>query len=332
MFDEYYNKLESLRKQNEYFVEATVVRREIPSSGKSGDKAIIDRHGEMTGWVGGGCVKGIILKEAEAAMKTGTSRLVRVGKFSSDNREECVIEYEMECMSEGAVEIFVNPVLPTPHLVVIGKTFIAKALVKIAKAAGYRISLVAPGADMKAFEEVNQFTTQLSFNEIKISAVSAIVACTQGENDKMALELILSQPCFYKGFVASHKKITGLFNELLQQGFHREQLDVIHSPCGLNIHAKKPEEVAISILAQIIQQQNSNTGTGFTSFEPAADAASPQKKYYINPVCGMPVDIDKPKHIIEYNTEKVYFCCDGCKTQFEKEPEKYMKAGLKSNA
>jgi xanthine dehydrogenase accessory factor len=179
--------------------------------------------------------------------------------------------------------------------------------VKIAKAAGYRISLVAPGADMKAFEEVDQFTTQLSFNEIKISAFSAIVACTQGENDKTALELILSQACFYKGFVASHKKISGLFNDLLQQGFHQEQLAAIHSPCGLNIHAKKPEEVAISILAEIIEQQNSNRGTGFAAFEPATGVASLQKRYYINPVCGIPVDMDEPKHVIEYNNEKVLF-------------------------
>jgi len=105
MFDEFYNKLEALRKQNDLFVTATVVRREIPSSGKSGDKAIIDKYGEITGWIGGGCVKGIVLKEAADAMKTGKARLVKVGEHSS-TEQDGVTNYKMTCMSEGTVEIF----------------------------------------------------------------------------------------------------------------------------------------------------------------------------------------------------------------------------------
>jgi xanthine dehydrogenase accessory factor len=325
MCEEFYKKLEALNKQNDLFAAATVVRREIPSSGKSGDKAIIDRFGEMTGWIGGGCVKGIVIKEAEDALRTGKARLVKIGQSFSSDKQDGVIEYKMTCMSEGTVEIFIEPVLPAPHLVVIGKTLIAKALVQLAKAAGYRVTAVAPEAKPTTFEKVDELITQMDLQRVKISAASAIVICTQGENDEGALELVLPQPCFYKGFVASAKKKTTLFNNLIEQGADKDRLDAIHSPAGININAKRPEEVAISILAEMILEQNNLQATGFTQFT-TTNTATPAPKYYINPVCGIPVDINNPKHIVEYNNEKVYFCCDGCKTQFDAAPEKYMKS------
>jgi xanthine dehydrogenase accessory factor len=325
MCDEFYNKLEALRKQNALFVEATVVRREVPSSGKSGDKAIIDRYGEMTGWIGGGCVKGIVLKEAEDAMKSGKARLVKIGTSFPAGKQEGVVAYKMTCMSEGTVEIFLEPVLPAPHLVVIGKTLIATALVQLAKAAGYRVTAVAPDAKPTTFEKVDELITQMNLQQVKISAASAIVICTQGENDEEALEMVLQQPSFYKGFVASAKKRTVLFNNLLEQGFDKEAIESIHSPAGININAKRPKEVAISILAEMIQVQNNLHPTGFTQFT-STNSEQPKAKFYINPVCGIPVDINNPKHVVEYNNEKVYFCCDECKVQFDAEPEKYMKS------
>ena len=324
MFDEFYNKLEALRKQNDLFVTATVVRREMPSSGKGGDKAIIDKYGEITGWIGGGCVKGIVLKEAEDAMKSGKSRLVKIGQPVSIIKQDGVIDYKMTCMSEGTIEIFLEPVLPQPHLVVIGKTLIAKALVKLAKASGYRVTAVAPDAKPSTFENVDELITQMNLQSVKISTMSSIVICTQGENDEEALEQVLAQQCFYKGFVASPKKKTAIFENLVEQGINIEKINAFHSPAGIDITAKKPQEVAISILAEIIQVQNNLPNTGFTEFETNTPGAQ-SPKYYINPVCGVPVDINNPKHIVEYNNEKIYFCCDGCKIKFDAGPEKYMQ-------
>src|ERR1700694_1943034 len=154
MFDDFIHKVEELRQKNEVFATATVVRREMPSSGRSGEKAIIDQKGEVPGWVGGGCVQAIILKEADEAMRTGKARLVKVGRgeergageTEASGRQEfpggqqtphtCqegVVEYKMTCLSEGTVDIFIEPVLPAPHLVVVGKSAIARALVRIGK-------------------------------------------------------------------------------------------------------------------------------------------------------------------------------------------------------
>lgn len=328
MYEEFFDKLEELRKRNEPFVTATVVRREVPSSGKSGDKAIVDKFGRMTGWIGGGCVKGIILKESDDAIKSGRSRLVKVGQALGAEKQDGVVDYKMTCMSEGTVEIFIEPVLPPPHLVVIGKTAIAKALVKLAKTAGYRITAVAEGITLRTFDKVDELITQMKLEEVKISPSSSIVVCTQGEQDEEAIEQALQKNCSYIGFVASRKKKAGVFENLQHQGIDIKKLDTIKSPAGLDITAKRPEEVAISILAEIIQVHNNKSykEESFISTEIESNNEPGVKPaFYINPVCGVPVDKNSPKHIIEYEGEKVYFCCDGCKVKFEAEPAKYMK-------
>jgi xanthine dehydrogenase accessory factor len=329
MHEEFFDKLEELRKKNEPFVTATVVRREVPSSGKSGDKAIIDKFGRMTGWIGGGCVKGIILKEADDAIKSGRSRLVKVGKSLSTLKQEGVVDYKMTCMSEGTVEVFIEPVLPSPHLVVIGKTAIAKALVKIARTAGFRITVVANDITPQTFEKVDELITQISLEPVKLASSSSIVVCTQGDQDEDALEQALQKNCSYIGFVASRKKKSGVFEYLLQQGMDQKKLDKVHSPAGLDIAAKRPEEVAISIMAEIIQVHNNKPqlAESFIDTEGGVNAANEpdiKPSFYINPVCGVPVDKNSPKHIIDYQGEKVYFCCDGCKVKFEAEPARYM--------
>jgi len=328
MLEQFLAKAQELRKKNEPFAIAIVVRREAPCSGKSGDKAIINKYGEIIGWVGGGCVKSIVIKEAEDAMQTGEARLVKVGKSASVIKQNGIMEYKMTCLSEGSVDIFIEPVLPTPHLVVMGKGAIAKALVKLAKATGYRVTAIATGGKPDTFEGVDELITQLSFQNVKTSGHSSIVVATQGEDDERALELALKQQHSYIGFVASKKKRAGVFEYLLQSGAEQKNIDEIKSPAGIDINAKKSEEVAISILVEIIQIKNSSpAAAGFTEFDDTrAEAGKP--KFYINPVCGVPIDISGPKHIIEYQGEKVYFCCDGCKIKFEQDPKKYMKKNV----
>ncbi len=327
MYEEFFDKLEELRKKNEPFVTATVVRREVPSSGKSGDKAIVDKFGRMTGWIGGGCVKGIILKEAHDAIKTGRSRLVKVGQSQATEKQDGVVDYKMTCMSEGTVEVFIEPVLPSPHLVVMGKTAIAKALIKIAKSAGFRITAVAADITPQTFEKVDELITKINLEQVKLSSSSSIIVCTQGEQDEEALEQALQKNCAYIGFVASRKKKAGVFDYLQQHGIDKKKLDTIKSPAGINITAKRPDEVAISILAEIIQVHNSKPHNEESFIDPKPQGDNEQDikpSYYINPVCGVPVDRNSPKHIIDYQGEKVYFCCDGCKVKFEAEPAKYM--------
>jgi xanthine dehydrogenase accessory factor len=329
MFDTFISEAEMLRKRNEPFAVAIVVRRDAPSSGKVGDKAVINRFGNIFGWVGGGCVKGILVKEAEDAMRTGKPRLVRVGKTLNPSNQDGVMEYKMTCQSDGALEIFVEPVLPKPHLLVIGKSVIAKALVKLGHASGYRITGVAEGADLSTFEKVDELITQLNLANVATTASTCIVVVTQGEGDEKALSEALKKQRGYLGFVASRKKMASLQTYLADAGFSGNDIQSITAPAGLDINAKRPEDVAISILAQLVQvrQKNPEGMMDFSGFNwPTDQNDKPSPVYYINPVCGIPVDIHHPKHVIEYKGENVYFCCDGCKVKFEAAPDKYMKA------
>jgi len=308
---------------------AIIVRREAPSSGKVGDKAVINRHGELLGWVGGGCVKGILLKEARDAMRSGKARLVRIGKGLENIKQEGLMQYKMTCQSEGAVEVFVEPVMPMPHLVVIGKSAIAKSLVKLAKVSGYRVTGVAPEANLQTFDKVDELITQVKLDNVKTTEASCIVIATQGENDEQALLEALRKPFGYLGFVASRKKMQSVREYLVAAGADAALVDRIKAPAGLDINAKKHEEVALSILAEIVLLRNhGEAGSSFTDFEQAEQTTGAVQSpvYYINPVCGVPVDINNPKHIVEYEGEKVYFCCDGCKVKFERAPAKYIQA------
>lgn len=326
MLKNFLHTTQEFTKKNEPFAIAIVVRRDAPSSGKTGDKAIINKFGETIGWVGGGCVNAILIKEAEDAMKTGKARLVKIGKSLIPQKQDGVMEYKMTCQSEGTVEVFIEPVLPLPHLLVMGKTAIAKALVKMAKLAGYRVTAVAVDAKPTTFEQVDELITQINLEKVQTNAATFMVVATQGEQDEASLEQALKKEHAYIGFVASKKKKDAVLEYLKGAGIEDKKIAAIHSPAGIDINAKKPEEVAISILAEIIQIQNNNPSLqAFTQFaETRAEAGKP--KFYINPVCGVPVDINSPKHIIEYKNEKVYFCCDGCKVKFEAEPDKYITA------
>ena len=324
MLENFLAKTEELIKNNEPFCIAVVVCREAPSSGKTGDKAVINKYGEITGWIGGGCVKSIVIKEAEEAMKTGKSRLVKIGNEAKPDKKEGVIEYKMTCHSEGTVEVYIEPVLPAPHLLVMGSSAIARALVKISKAAGYRVTVAAPDTKPNTFEKVDELISQLNLKQVKTTKVTFIVVATQGEQDETALEEALSKPHAYIGFVSSRKKKTAVMEYLLQSGQDKTEVEKIHSPAGLDINAKTPEQVAISILAELVQVQNNMTSVaGFTKFNETREESG-KPKFYINPVCGIPIDTTNPKHIIDYHGELVYFCCDGCKIKFEQEPDKYM--------
>jgi xanthine dehydrogenase accessory factor len=326
MLKDYLEKSQELAKKSEPFALAVVVRREEPSSGKAGDKAVINQYGEIIGWVGGGCVRAIIIKEAEDAMRTGMPRLVRIGKnLGNEKKHGGVMEYKMTCQSEGMVEVFIEPVLPPPHLVVVGKSAIARALVKLAKASGFRVTAMAEDARINTFEKPDELITRLHFQQVNCNPLSAIVVATQGEDDEKALSEALDQPHVYLGFVASHKKRDSVMRYLSDMGKDVAKVNTIHSPAGIDINAKKPEEVAISILAEVIQvRNNTEVQHVFTSLDATRGEAG-KPKFYINPVCNVPVDVNHPKHVIEYAGEKVYFCCDGCKVKFEAEPERYMK-------
>lgn len=322
MHNAFLAKAQQLKAENQTYATAFIVRRKIPSSGKPGDKAIITPDGSIYGWIGGGCTRGIVLKEALEAMQENKPRFVSISPTLKEDQFGNTKTYTMTCQSGGEVEVYIEPVLPKPKVLIFGNSHIAMALGRIAKAMDYTVTAVMTTADRQSFPEADQVLELNDFDPENLAKSTYIVVCTQGERDLEALhQAILARP-EYLAFVSSRRKANSIYTDLRQAGVTFDQLSTIKTPAGLDIGAKTPEEVAISILAEIVQDYRSEKAEQKTDTVAVSEALSTE--YYVNPVCNVPVQKSTAKHVLDYEGEKVYFCCDGCKVSFEKEPAKYM--------
>ena len=323
MFDQFLNKASELLADGQSFAIAEVVRHSKPISGKSGDKAIISADGSIWGWIGGGCAQPAVVKEALKALKDGRPRLVRISTASS--QEEGVVAYNMTCHSGGTLEVYIEPVLPKPHVLILGRSPVARTLARLAKAINYTVSVAAGGADRDTFPDADQICADLSLNELKISPQVFVVVCTQGEDDEEALEAALKTGASSVAFVASRAKAEKIRESLRQRGVAPARLDQVRAPAGLDIQARSPEEIAVSILAEIIQASRSVPAKqgSFAALNAMQGTAK-------DPICGMSVDISSAKHKSEFEGHSFYFCCAGCKRTFDAEPKKFALANAPS--
>ena len=321
-FLEQYN---ALTKDKIPFATAIVVNRVEPSSGKPGDKAIILQDGTIKGWIGGGCTRGIVLKEALLALQQGKPRLVNISPDAKAASTQGVVSYNMTCQSGGSVSVYIEPILPKPHILILGKSHIAMALARLSKATGYDVTVLAKGVEKEGFPSVENVIDDDKLVPSYLSPNTFIVVCTQGENDALALHQAVLSGADYVSFVSSFKKANAIYSDLRKQGVTFEQLEKIKTPAGLKINAKLPEEVAISILAEIIATLRDSKK------ELGAESKLNMDEYFINPVCHVPIQKSTAKHVIPYKGIDYYFCCDGCKVSFNLEPEKYA-LGAKANS
>ena len=338
MFDRFLNKAAELLAKGEPFVTASVVRFESPISGKPGDKAIIFADGKMWGWIGGGCAQPVVIKEALKSLADGQPRLVRISPSASP--ENGIIDYTMTCHSGGTLDIYIEPVLPKPHILILGRSPVAQTLARLGKAIGYRVSVVAPGADREQFPDVDLLRTEsslgeLNLDELKITRETFIVVSTQGEGDEDTLEQSVRTSAVYVAFVASKVKAQKVLEFLSETGVPSERVSEIHAPAGLDIRAASPQEIAVSILAEIILLRGARKMAVAESKQGTLSALNlpilnipivnvpAQSDEARDPVCGMLVKVSGAKYRAEHQGNSVYFCCAGCKQTFERQPEKY---------
>jgi xanthine dehydrogenase accessory factor len=312
MFDQFLSKAGELLAKGEPFAVAVVVRYLAPISGKPGDKAIVFADGTIWGWIGGGCAQPVVIKEALEAIKDGQSRLIRISPSSSP--EEGIVDYNMNCHSGGTLDIFIEPVLPKPHILILGRSPVGQALAKLGKAISYTVSVAAPQADRQSYPDADWVQADLSLGGLKIGSQTFIVVSTQGECDEEALERALQTPASYVAFVASKVKAAKVLQHLGEREIGAERLNHVRAPAGLNIGADSPEEIAVSILAEIIQLSKSR---GTTQKDSAI--LPEQKQEAKDPICGMTVGIATAKYKSEFDGKSFYFCCAGCKQTFDKQ-------------
>ena len=319
MFDEFLKKADELVMLGESFAMATVVRYEAPISGKPGDKAIIFSDGEVWGWIGGGCARPAVVKEALKALKDGRPRLIHISPIPTE--EEGIVAYNMSCHSGGTLDVYIEPVLPKPHVLILGRSPVGQSLARLAKVIHYTVSVAAPEASREQYPEVDRVQADLDLKDLKVSAHTFIVVSTQGECDEEALEHALRTDADYVAFVASRKKAAKVLEYLGERGVSAERLKQVKAPAGMDIGASSPEEIAVSIVAQIVQL---NRARMVEREKPAIPAIEQQQVK--DPVCGMTVNVSAAKYKSQYDGKDFYFCCAGCKQKFDKQPDLFSPA------
>ncbi len=314
--DDILETIVELRRRRQPFAVATVVRAERPTSSKPGDKAIIALDGSLTGWIGGSCAHDIVVHNALQALEEGAPRFLTLSNEShAESKRQGVVDVPMRCYSGGVLDIFIEPNLPNPQMVVVGYEAVARALVRISKALRFHVTVVDPLVTKEAVPDADQVVNELKLAEKPMSGESFIVIATHGRYDEEAVEQAVQTNASYVALVASPKRAGVILRQLRDRGISPDALARIKSPAGLDIGAVGPEEIALSIVAEIVQQRRAGILKRTPAAKPPAEA--------IDPVCNMTVAIREARYSSEHGGRRYYFCCAQCQRTFEKEPHRY---------
>ena len=324
MYDEFFSKAAELLNEGIPFATAIVVRAEKPSSGKPGDKAIITPSGVMHGWIGGSCAQPTVIQEAMKALADGEPRLIRLSTDPhGDASRSGVIDLPMTCFSGGTLEIYIEPQFPLPRLVVIGSLPVAQALVQLGKAMNYNVIAVDPDNEGVGMAQADEVLTDLKLITDKITPLTYVVVASHGHYDELALEVALRSRAGYVALVASKTRAVAVLDYLKQQGLAETELAQLKYPAGLDIHARRGDEIALSIMAEIVQKRRTAELLDVEALFNEA-VLSDEVSEALDPVCGMTVQIAGAEHVADYNGQTFYFCCAGCKSSFAADPEQYL--------
>ena len=310
---------QDLRARNEPFVLATVVRVERPSSGRPGFKAIVRANRDLVGWLGGSCAQSVLVAEGLRALRDGMPRLMRLTPTPGRGPpQEGVVEYIMECASGGTMDIYLEPHLPKPQLLVVGDSPVAKALLALAHVLDYRTVLVTTELGERSSGDADLIVQDLArIPEIVTPETYAVVA-TMGKYDGSALELLAGSQAMYVGLVASRRRAAAVLGTLSDAGLDQPARARIVSPAGLDLSAETPEEIALSIVAQIVQVRRTSAPREL----PVSNAAESGRAMETDLVCGMQVDRDSPIRAT-HSGRTFLFCSEGCRARFLETPETF---------
>ena len=307
-----------LARRGQPFVLATVVWRRGPSSGRQGAKAVILPDGTVRGWLAGACAEPTVIREAQHASADGRPRLLFLGPAGELDGvlRDGVGTVPMACESEGALEVYLDPTLPLPHVISIGRSPAAMTVAALARALGWRATIVDDegGADYPPDVDV---ATALDLPALGVDTDTAIVVATQGHNDEAALQAALETDAGYVGLVASHKRAGAVLDYLRDRGVDDAARARIHAPAGVDLGRVEPGEIGVAILAEVVASKAAG------SLGPP-ERPVPAREEATDPVCGMTVDIARARYRGEHGGRTFFFCGAGCQRQFEADPAKYL--------
>ena len=333
-----FEQIVTLRREGESFAVATVVARRAPVSAHLGDRAIVFADGRMEGFVGGACSREIIRRQALEAMAARYGRLVSIrpdaGDAAASTAEHVIVP--MTCVSEGAIDVYIEPFVPARRLIVVGATPVAESLTRLARGMNFDVVRVVEERELRDLGQeaaalgvtiaaLGTLDTIVRESAAATSDLSAVVA-SQGHYDEEALEPILKGRVPYVGLVASRTRGAGVKALLEDRGV--PGVTAIRNPAGLDLGARTAPEVALSILAEIVQARPAGAAARTVAKDatpvPVAQPTALPTVTAIDPVCGMSVDMASARHRAERDGVTYYFCCRNCVSKFLADPQAYL--------
>lgn len=293
-----------LARLGEEFVMATVVWRQGPSSGHNGSRAIVTASGEMYGFIGGACAEPVLVREAQRALVDRLPRLLLLGQHDDlGHVPDGMTAIAISCQSEGALHIYLEPVQVTPHLVVVGRSPMAHTLAQLAGALDWNVERV-DGPE---------------FDPGIVSRRTMVVVATQGHGDEEIVEAAVGARPVFLGVVASRKRGDALREYLCDRGVDADTVAGLRIPVGLDLGHTSHREVAVAVLAELVQLRAAGA-----LLVPPGTASATRPAEAVDPVCGMTVTADASGRPLEHEGTTYYFCCPGCRYAFSKDPAAYL--------
>ena len=295
-----------LARRGVAFALATVVWRQGPSSSQQGSRAIITAAGELRGWIGGACAEPVVIREARQVIEQGAARLLLLGSPGQFGEAvpDGITVVPISCQSEGALEVYIEPIAPVPSLIVVGRSPMAQTLAELARGVGWQARLI-PGE---------------AFTAADADERSMIVVATQGHGDEEAVQQAVAARPAYIGLVGSRRRGATVLGYLADRGVPRDQLDRVKVPAGLDLGPTSHQEIAVAILAELVQARACGTLTRPGEAGPTAAGTDT-----VDPVCGMTVTAGPAAYPLEHDGQTYYFCRAGCRREFESDPAAYAR-------
>lgn len=254
MTEEFFEKVNQLHEQRKPFAVATVIKIQGSASAKPGAKAIIDKEGQtLLGWVGGGCAEGAVSQEALESLADGQTRIIPI------DLDDEVLGVGMPC--GGMMEVYIEPYLPKPELLIVGHGRIAESLAVLGDFVDFSVTVNDPLATEESFPTANRLiVNDADFSQMEVDPNTYVVVVTQHKGDHLSIKKALEGQGAYIALVASKKRSGLVFNYLLDAGVSEKELSRVHAPAGLDLGCVLPEEIALSIMSEIVAMRRGGSG------------------------------------------------------------------------
>ncbi len=297
------------------YARVTVVWSASPVSARAGDAGLVTADGRLRGWVGGSCAEPVVVRQALAALAEGRSRLVHLAPPDDlPPARPGTVNAAVSCASEGSLEVFVEPRLPPPHLVVVGRSPLTHALATMAGAVDFDVAVVErDGIDAADFPGA-AVVDRLDFAAAGTGPASFVVVATMGRYDEDAVEAALAAGAGFVALVASARRAAAVSATLAASGVAESDLARVRAPAGLALGELPHTEIAVAVLAEIVAAKA----------QAQVSPAPPDTGGGVDPVCGMTVDIESAGDVVEHDGVTYGFCCSGCRRRFEAEPDRFL--------